>query len=577
MIEYSGARVLAEALKAEGVKYVFGLPGVQNFDILYDGLYDVHEVKPILVRHEEAAAFMAYAYARLTGEPGICSATVGPGAQHLVSGLAEAWSGCISIIAICGQVSSKIEGMGAVQEFSQVPVFSSFTKWSQRISRPDRIGWHVRRAFQIATTGKPGPVFLEIPDDIGSSKTELLSYTPSIRPLRMRPSTEQVRKAGDLILAAEKPVVVAGGGVYLSRSFEELRKFAERLAVPVLTSAGGKGSIPEDHPLSGGCIGLYRNEVGKKVWEEADLVIGVGTRFEELESAGWIWFPENAKLIQIDIDPTEIGRNWIPEAPVIGDAKLALGDLMEYCLLKIQRSHYSEASRVKELIQAKQEFESALADELGKETKHTKILAIITEARKAFDRGAVLVHENGSLDIWSYSYFPVLAEGADVVPAGQTCMGFGVAGVIGAKLAMPERQAVCVTGDGAFQMMMDNLSVASQYGVAPTWIILDNYSLGWIKWWQHLFYRDRYISVDFDPQPDFAKIAEAHGCYGQKIEKPSEVREAFQCAVKANKENIPAVLDFVVQPFDHYPAFREWHRLFTESFSSMASKPKHVG
>ena len=571
-MECSGARVLAEALKAEGVKYVFGLPGVQNFDVLYDGLYDVLDVRPILVRHEEAAAFMAYAYARLTGEPGICSGTAGPGAQHLVTGLAEAWTGCIPVIAICGQVSSKIEGMGAIQEFSQVPLFSPFTKLSQRIGRTDRIGWHVRRAFQIATTGKPGPVFLEIPDDVGTAKGPLLPYTPSIHPLRVRPSIDQVRKAVELILGAERPVIVAGGGVYLSRAFDELLNFAESLAVPVLTSAGGKGSIPEDHPLSAGCIGLYRNDVGKKVWEEADLVIGIGTRFEELESADWIWFPERAKLIQMDIDPTEIGRNWIPDVPVIGDAKLALEDLKEYCDSRAKKSKYSENPRIKELLKAKQEFEGILKDELSRESNRPKVLAIMVEARKAFERNAILVHENGSLDIWSYSYLPVLEVGADVIPAGQTCMGFGVAGVIGAKLAKPERQAVCITGDGAFQMMMDNLCVAVQYGVAPTWIILDNYSLGWIKWWQHFFYNDRYISADFETQPNFVKIAEAHGCFGQRIERPGEINDAFRNAVKANKENVPAVLDFVVEPYDHYPAFRGYHQLFTND----TSKPIRV-
>jgi len=565
MVKVSGARIVAEALKAEGVKYVFGLPGGQSCDILYDGLYDVPEVKPILVRHEEAGVFMAYAYARLTGEPGVCTGTVGPGAQHLVAGIAEAWSGCIPIIAIAPQVSTEIEWMGALQEFPQVPMFAPFTKLSIRIPRTDRIAWYMRRAFQIATTGKPGPVFIEIPADIGSSKVEMPKYIPSIHPLRVRPSIDQIRKAGELLLKAEKPIIVAGGGVYLSRAFEELRKFAEMLAIPVLTSAGGKGSIPEDHPLSVGCIGMYRTDVGKKVWEEADLILGIGTRFEEIESGEWEWFPKGAKLIQADIDPCEIGRNWIPDVPIIGDAKLILEDLMAYLNEKIKKINYLEAHRIKELIKAKEEFENSLNEELAKETKAIKVLQIMKEARRAFDKGAILVHENGALDTWSYSYFPVLEAGMDVIPAGQTCMGFGVAGVIGAQLAMPERQALCITGDGAFQMMMDNLSVAVQYKVAPTWIILNNRSLGWIKWIQHLIYGGRYISTDFEAQPNFAKIAEAHGCYGEKVEKPQEVKKALENAVKANKEKIPAVLDFTVDPFDCYSSFKEFHKLLIKN------------
>jgi acetolactate synthase-1/2/3 large subunit len=207
-------------------------------------------------------------------------------------------------------------------------------------------------------------------------------------------------------------------------------------------------------------------------------------------------------------------------------------------------------------LKAKDEFERNLRQE-PRETNTIKVLQIMKEARKAFDKDAILVNENGSLDTWSYSYFPVLAAGMNVMPAGQTCMGFGVAGVIGAKLAMPERQAVCITGDGAFQMMMDNLSVATQYKAAATWIVLNNQCLGWIKWLQHSTRVGRYISVDFEAQPDFAKIAEAHGCYGERIERREDVGRALQNAVKANKENIPAVLDFIVEPFDHYPGFRE--------------------
>ena len=566
MVEASGARIVAEALRAEGVKYVFGIPGGQSCDVLYDGLYDVPDVKPILVRHEEAGAFMAYAYARLTGEPGVCTGTVGPGAQHLVSGIAEAWSGCIPIVSIAPQVATGIEYLGALQDFpQQTAMFAPFTKWSVRIPRTDRIAWYMRRAFQTATTGKPGPVFVEIPDDVGTRKIEMPAYVRSVRPLRVRPSRDRVKEAAELIIRAERPVIVAGGGVYLSRAFEELRNFAELLAIPVLTSAGGKGSIQEDHPLSAGCLGLYRTDVGKKVWQEADLVIGVGTRFEEMETAAWNWMPKSAKLIQIDIDPTEIGRNWVPAVSVIGDAKLALEDLIEYLSGRIKKISYQECLRVRELIKIKNEFEDGLREEQAKGGRVTRALQIMKEARKVFDKDAVLVHENGAMDIWSYSYFPVLSPGMDVIPAGQTCMGFGVAAVIGAKLAMPEKQAVCVTGDGAFQMMMDNLSVATQYKAAATWIILDDSSLGWIRYIQHLAYKDRYIGAHFDAQPDFAKIAEAHGCLGEKIEKPQDVKAALENAVKANKENVPAVLDFVVEPFDYYPSFVDFHKLLIGS------------
>jgi acetolactate synthase-1/2/3 large subunit len=276
-----------------------------------------------------------------------------------------------------------------------------------------------------------------------------------------------------------------------------------------------------------------------------------------------MWFPKGAKLIHLDVDPTSIGRNWIPDIPVIGDAKLALTDLADYCAERIGKLQFQEMPRVHSILKMKQEFEDDLDCTVQSESSAITVLQILREARKIFDRDAILVHENGSLDTWSYSYFPVFTAGMDVIPAGQTCMGFGVAGVIGAKLALPRQQAVCVTGDGAFQMMMDNLSVAVQYDVSPTWIVLNNRSLGWIKWWQHQYYRDRYISVDFDAQPDFTKIAEAHKCFGRHVDHPGAVVSSLEAAIEANRNGIPAVLDFNVNTFDHYPSFVEFHNLLS--------------
>ena len=556
-----GRQALVEALSSEGVRFIFGLPGGQSCDMLYDALYDTPEIKPVLVRHPQAAAFMAYAYARLTGEPGVCHGTVGPGANNLVAGVAEASSGCIPLIALVPQVATKLEGMGALQEFPQLATFSSFTKWSVRINRVDRIPWFIRRAFQIAATGTPGPVFVEVPVDLGMEEAEIPEYVPSIRPLRVRPDFERVKEAGELTLRSRSPVIVAGGGVYLSRAFEELRRFAEMLAIPVLTTASGKGSMVEDHPLYAGLIGIYRNKVSKRIWEESDLVIGVGSRFEQMETGKWLWYPENAKLISINIDPTEVGMNWIPDLAVVGDAKLVMLDLMDYLDRKVGKVSLEDAPRVRSILEAKKEYEAEMKTAIESDATPIKPIRIMKEFRKVLNRGAVICHENGAMDVWSYSQLPVLEAGMDVMPAAQTCLGCGVAGAIGAKLTLPDRQVLCVTGDAAFQIFMKELATAVQHKAPATWAIMNNFSLGWIKLHQKAYNQGRYIATDFEFQPDFVKIAEANRCFGASVESPGEVREAIQRALKANSEGVPSVLDFIIDPQDFTEGFREMYKM----------------
>jgi acetolactate synthase-1/2/3 large subunit len=476
--------VIVDALRSEGVEFIFGLPGGQSVDILYDALYDTPDIKPILVRHEQSAPFMAYAHARLRGEPGICHGTVGPGLHNMVAGIAEAWSASMPLIAICPQVSSEYEGKGALQEFPQIQLMAPFTKWAVRISSPDKAAWAIRRAFQIASGGRPGPVFIEIPSEVGEALTGETEYHRSLRPLRMRPSRDDLGRACDLILRAERPVIVAGGGIYLSRAFDELRSFCEMLSVPVLTTASGKGALPEDHPLSAGLVGIYRTKVSKAVWNEADLIIGIGTRFEQLETGGWRWYPKGAKLVSINIDPTEAGLNWVPDVALAADARSALQDLMEALAINARAKVQESMPRVRALEKARREYVAEVRESAAGGGAPIKPLRVMEELRAALEKDAIICHENGSIDIWSYSHLPILEGGMSVMPGGQTCMGFGVAAAIGAKLTMPSRQVVCITGDGAFQMMAKELPTAAQYGAAATWCVMNNFSLGWVKFSQ---------------------------------------------------------------------------------------------
>jgi acetolactate synthase-1/2/3 large subunit len=307
-------------------------------------------------------------------------------------------------------------------------------------------------------------------------------------------------------------------------------------------------------------VGLYRTRVGREAYQNADLVISLGSRNEEFQTAAWRHFPEGARFIQVDIDPSEIGRNWIPDVALGGDARLALQDLMAVLSERVRRTPLEEMPRVMEIVEAKETFRREVEAECSDDSVPLKSKRIVHEANEVFGAGTVLVNENGSQDLWSY-YFPyyrVLDVDGCVAPAEKTCMGFGVAGAIGAKLAAPEMKVLCTTGDGAFQMFMKELPTAVQYDAPVTWIVLNNYSLGWIKLHEKAA-GERYIAVDFEAQPDFAAVAEASGCYGTQVANPEDIRLALEEALRQNGAGVPAVLDFVVDPWDFPDGFKEFH------------------
>jgi acetolactate synthase-1/2/3 large subunit len=557
MTEKRAWDVVVDALQAEGVKHVFGLPG--HPAALYDSLYDAPEIEAVLVRHEAPGVFMAMAYAKLTRRPGVCFGSPGPGVANMVPGVLEAHSGCTPLLVLGSSVSTEIEGMGAFQETPQIEMFAPITKWRFRVPSPDRAAWAVRRSFSVASNGKPGPVYLDIPFNVGVSKTKQVGYSPAVAPIRVRPDWEGVRAAGELLLEAERPVIVAGGGAHSSGCSQEVVGLSELLGIPVLTTPCGRGVIPESHPLALGLVGLYRTRVGRRIYQESDLLVSVGSRNEEFQTAAWGYYPEDAKFIQIDIDPSEIGRNWIPDVALVGDARLALRDLIAYLSERVKRKTLDEMPRVREIVEAKAAFIEEVEAECQDGSTPLKTKRIVYEANKVFGPGTMLVNENGSQDLWSYyyPYYRVLDVDCCVAPAEQTCMGFGVAGAIGAKLAAPERKVLCTTGDGAFQMFMKELPTAVQYDAPVTWIVLNNYSLGWIKLHERAA-GDRYIAVDFEAQPDFAAIAEASGCFGRQVQEPGDIRPALEEALKENQKGVPAVLDFVVDPWDFPDGFKEF-------------------
>jgi acetolactate synthase I/II/III large subunit len=551
-----GWDVIVDGLKAEGVGHVFGLPG--HPCALYDSLYD-SDIEPVLVRHEASGSFMSYAYGKMKRSPGVCFASPGPGVSNLVPGVLEAWSGCVPMLALGGSASLEHEGEGAFQEAPQMEIFKGITKWGFRVPRADRASWATRRAFTLAVNGKPGPVYLEVPFDVGQEKIKETSYVHSVPFTRTRPDADAVKRAADLLLSAKKPIIVAGGGALYSGCSPELVKLVALMGIPVLTTPSGRGILPEDHPLYLGQVGLYRTKLGRDAYQSADLVISLGSRNEEFQTAAWRYYPDSASLIQVDIDPSELGRNFQPTVPVVSDAKLFLQDLTSFIRGKVKRTALQKMPRVKSLLDAKAVYMAEVYDECADSSKPIKTKRVVYEACRVFGPKTILVNENGSQDLWSY-YWPYWAVGAldgCVAPAEQTCMGLAVAGCIGAKLAAPERPVVCTTGDAAFQMFMKEMPTAVQHKAPVTWIVLNNYSLGWIKLHERAN-KERYIAVDFEAQPDFVKIAQASGCYGAQVTESADITKVLRRAKKANERGVPAMVEFVVDPWDFPDGFKEF-------------------
>ena len=538
---------IVNMVKSEGVELVFGL-GDTPIQLYAE---KISGITPINLRYEGSAPFMAMAYARLSGKPGVCSASPGPGVANLITGVLEANSGCSPLIILCQATSQKMEGMGDFQESDQTAIMKPITKWSARIPYAERVPWFIHRAFSIAINGQPGPVFLEIPFDVsGTSRykfaeVSLPEYVPA-RKIRTAGNPELINKAVELLLTTKRAVVIAGNGAMQSGATEEFREFIELLGIPFLTTPGGRGILSEDHPLALGLCGMYRTKVGKAVYADADLVITIGTRNESFQTHEWKDFPKGAKFIQIDISSFEIGRNWMPDVGIVGDAKIALRQLSKATKDKIERErNFQEMPRVKEIMRAKKEFEVEVEAECMAEATPIPAKRVVHELSQVFGGNTILASENGSQDCWAY-FFPyyTVQDGSEWVPvAEQTCMGMGVAGAIAAKLTKPEKKVVCVTGDGAFQMYMKELPTAAQYKVGCTWVVLNNSALGWVK--HNQTEAVGWDTSSFEVQPDFVRWAEACQCYGRRIEKMSEIKPALEEALKANREGIPAVIDVV--------------------------------
>ncbi|MGE0314249.1 MAG: thiamine pyrophosphate-binding protein [Lautropia sp.] len=549
-------RAVVESLKVEGVTCVFGLPGNPKH-LIYD-LQEHSDIRFVLMRDEKSAVACAYAWGRLTGEPGVLFSNPGPGITNLVTGLLEATCGSVPIVAIANGVVQAQEGMGAFQELDTRTLMKPVTKWMERVADPRRMPWVMQRAFGIARNGRPGAVFVELPSDLADLRLPWTGYQRSQHCGRTRPDPERVTLAGELLGNARQPVIVAGGGSVVSGAADEVARLADRLAAPVFTTPSGRGIYPEDGPNALGQIGLYFTAAGKAWYDEADLMLVLGSRLEAFSTNSWTLYPKHARMIQIDIDSEAIGMNWQPAVGMVGDVRLSLRDIEAEL---DRRGHRRDDTRARRLATTSHEYtQTCLADA---RVHHTPIRTrqLLDAVNRIFGHDTILMKENGGADLWCYywPYYRVLDVGDCVPMAEQTAMGMGAIGAIGAKLARPKKQVVCFVGDGAMQMSIVELATAAEHRCGVTWIVLNNQAFGWVQYNQVLMNKPL-TSTGFAIGPDFAAIARAQGCHGITLTDPAQVDAAIDEARRLNLQGVPVLIDARIARHDYSDHFVALHR-----------------
>jgi len=532
-LRLSGAEILIKSLEAEKVDTIFGYPGGQVLPI-YDALYDA-DIRHILCRHEQGAAHAADGYARATGRPGVCLATSGPGATNLVTGIANAYMDSVPLVAITGQVPQNLLGRDSFQEADITGITLPITKHSYLVRDLSELAGVVKEAFYIATTGRPGPVLIDIPKDVSASVDEYEApgeiNLPGYKPV-LEADPRQVMEAAKAIAESERPVIYAGGGVVISGAHEELLRLAELLAAPVATTLMGLGGFPGDHPLSLGMLGMHGTKYANFAVCECDLLIAVGARFDDRVTGKLETFAPGAKVIHIDIDPAEIGKNVQVDIPIVGDVKRVLKQLMD-----IIQPRLGEAWREK--IQTwKKEYPVNFCD-----TGKLKPQAVIRDIYRLTGGNARITTDVGQHQMWTAQYYTFTKPRSFISSGGLGTMGFGMPAAIGVQVGCPDDTVFNIAGDGSIQMNIQELCTAVNYELPINVAIMDNGYLGMVRQWQELFYKRRYSQTEL-LNPDFVKLAEAYGAEGIRVTKRSEVAPALEQAIRSSK---PVMLDFMVE------------------------------
>ncbi|WP_457590296.1 acetolactate synthase large subunit [Geoglobus sp.] len=536
-----GADAIVKALEKEGVKHIFGIPGGAIIEV-YDALFD-SSIRHILTRHEQAAVHAADGYARATGRTGVAFATSGPGATNTVTGIATAYMDSSPIVVMTGQVARSLIGNDAFQEADITGITMPITKHNYLVTDENELLRIVKEAFHIASTGRPGPVLIDLPKDVTVAEVEF-DYPDKIELPGYKPKyaghPRQIKKAAELIMNAERPVILAGGGVVLSNASEELTKLAETIPAYVATSLMGKGAIPETHPLSLGFVGMHGSKYANYAVQEADVLIAVGIRFSDRTTGRVTDFAPNAKIVHIDIDPAEIGKNVDVDVPIVGDAKLVLRELIKHI-------NYRKRKEWEEKVEGWRKS-YPLRYRQDDKIKPQYVIEKIWELQP----DAIITTEVGQNQMWAAQYFRVKRPRQFITSGGLGTMGFGFPAAMGAKTAFPDKQVIDIAGDGSFLMNIQELATCVDYGINVKVVILNNMFLGMVRQWQELFYDERYSATCLRcKEMSFEKIAEGFGAVGMTVEKPSEVEDALK---EAFEIDAPVVIDFRVDRLENvYP------------------------
>jgi acetolactate synthase I/II/III large subunit len=536
--------VILEALKREGVDTIFGFPGGSVIP-LYDALYD-SDIRHILVRHEQGAGHAADGYARASGRVGVCLATSGPGATNLVTAIANAHMDSVPLVAITGQVGRRLIGLDSFQEADITGITLPIVKHSYLVKEARALPRIIREAFYIASTGRPGPVLIDIPVDI---TTEEMEFDPVALPAMELPGyratreghPERVKEAARVIATAERPVIYAGGGVVSADASDELRELALYGHIPVTTTLTGKGCFPEDHDLSMGMLGMHGTQYANYAISRSDLIIAVGVRFDDRVTGKLESFAPEASYVRVDLDPAEMSKNVTADVPIVGDAKKVLAAL----LVELKKLDFSPDRHLPWMEQV--EVWKRGHPLLVRNSDDGEIMPEFAVNRIwVATRGeAIVCTEVGQHQMWAAQHYLSRYPRRFISSGGLGTMGFGFPAAIGAQVACPDAMVVDIAGDGSFQMTLQELATAVQYQLPVKVCILNNQCLGMVRQWQELFWNKRYSHTHLECQPDFVKLAESYGAEGYRATKPEDLDEVLRVALASDQ---PAVIDIRVKP-----------------------------
>jgi acetolactate synthase-1/2/3 large subunit len=545
VLEITVAEALVRCLEQENVEIIFGYPGGAILPV-YDALNKT-SIKHVLVRHEQGAAHMADGYARVTGKVGVCLATSGPGATNLVTGIANAYMDSVPMVVITGQVATGMVGTDAFQEVDITGITLPITKHNFLVKEPGQLPLIVKKAFLLASTGRPGPVLIDLPKDVAQAKIKFkypkTVFLPGYKPT-IKGHPAMVQQAAKMMMEAESPVIYAGGGVRIANAEPELLQLAETIYAPVTHTLMGLGSFPGDHPLFLGMLGLHGTRYANQAVTECDCLIAVGARFDDRVVSKISGFAPAAKIIHIDIDPAEIGKNVRIKLPIVGDVKNVLGAILPHLTKKVNTSWMDRIRQLKEEMPLRYKHDGALKPQF-----------VLEKLNEYKENNSIVVTDVGQHQMWAAQYMRFNEPRSFISSGGLGAMGFCLPAAIGAKMGTPDKTVILVTGDGGLQMTMQELGTAAEQKLPLKIFIFNNYRLGMVRQLQEFYCEKRYIAVDFKFNPDFAALGRLYGMEGYTVETPEQLLEILprvlrssapvmvNCIIDREEDVLPMVLD----------------------------------